>query len=98
MIAKVDGSTPTLASLLLPWIRRFTIIISAGWNLHLTDSKLKKSKAKLKRKAPKRVFVLYVDLIAPPSLSCDRRIKMKKSSIIITGFLHHTGNQIFDVN
>ena len=37
---KVDGSTPTLASLLRPWIRCFTIIISAWWNL--TGKKLKK--------------------------------------------------------
>ena len=36
---KVDGSTPTKASLLRPWIRCFTTIISAWWNL--TSSKLK---------------------------------------------------------
>ena len=30
---KVDGSTPTQASLLRPWIRFFTIIISAWRNL-----------------------------------------------------------------
>ena len=42
---KVDGSTPTLASLLRPWIRRFTIIISAWWKL--ASSKL----------SPKRVWI-----------------------------------------
>ena len=48
---KVDGSTPTQASLLRPWIRRFTII-SAWWNL--ASSKWKKSEAKFKRKPRKQ--------------------------------------------
>ena len=43
---KVDGSTPTQVLLLRPWIRCFTIIISAGWNL--ASSKLKKLEAKFK--------------------------------------------------
>ena len=38
---KVDGSTPDLVSLLRPWIRCFTMIISAWWNLG--SSKLLKS-------------------------------------------------------
>ena len=38
---KVNGSTPNLVSLLRPWIRCFTMIISAWWNLE--SSKLKKS-------------------------------------------------------
>ena len=38
---KVDGSSPNLVSLLRPWIRCFTMIISAWWNL--ASSKLKKS-------------------------------------------------------
>ena len=38
---KVDGSPPNLVSLLCPWIRYFTMIISAWWNL--ASSKLKKS-------------------------------------------------------
>ena len=38
---KVNGSTPNLVSLLRPWIRRFTMIISAWWSL--ASSKLKKS-------------------------------------------------------
>ena len=55
--SKVNGSTPILASLRV-WIRCFTIIILAWWNL--TSSKLKKSEAKLNRKkeektAPKRI-------------------------------------------
>ena len=81
----VDGSTLTHASLLRPWIRRFTTIISAWWNL--TSSKLKESEAKFKRKPWKQWqllsesgFVLCV--MAPWSLSRDRRIKMKKKSRI----------------
>ena len=38
---KVNGSTPNLVSLLRPWIRCFTMIISAWWNV--ASSKLKKS-------------------------------------------------------
>ena len=38
---KVSGSTPNLISLLRPWIRCFTMIISTWWNL--ANSKLKKS-------------------------------------------------------
>ena len=38
---KINGSTPDLASLLRPWIRCHTMIISAWWNV--TSSKLKKS-------------------------------------------------------
>ena len=58
---KVDGSTPIQASLLRPWIRCFTIIVSAWWNL--ARSKLKKSEAKLNRKTlitkttPERVWI-----------------------------------------
>ena len=43
-----DHNRPTLAALLRPWIRCFTIIISAWCSL--TSSKLKKSEAKLNRK------------------------------------------------
>ena len=49
---KVDGSTPTQASLLRPWIRCFTTIISAWRNL--TSSKLKKLKTNFKRKTGKQ--------------------------------------------
>ena len=45
---KVDGSTPTQALLLRPWIKFFMIIIPAWWDP--TSSKLKKSEAKLERK------------------------------------------------
>ena len=66
-----------------PWIRRFTTNISAKWNL--TSSKFKKSEVKFKRKTPKQRQFLsetgFVLCIAPSSLSRDRRIKMKKSSI-----------------
>ena len=77
---KVDASTPTEASLLRPWIRYFTIIISAWWNPK--SSKLKKSAAKFKPKTRKQGQLLsecgFVLCIAPPSLSRDSRIKMKK--------------------
>ena len=49
---KVEGSTPTLASMLRPWIRCFTTIISAWWNL--TSRNLKKSEAKLNWKTWKQ--------------------------------------------
>ena len=58
---KVDGSTSTQAPLLLPWIRCFTTIISAWWNL--TSSELKKSVSKLQaensetRATIKRVWI-----------------------------------------
>ena len=42
---EVNGSTLNLVSLLRPWIRCFTMIISAWWNL--TSSKLKKSEENL---------------------------------------------------
>ena len=45
---KVDGLSPTQASLLRPWIRCSPAIISAWWNL--TSSKSKKSDAKLNQK------------------------------------------------
>ena len=77
----VSGSTPTQAKLLRPWIRCFTKIISAWWNV--ANSKLKQ--VKLHRKTwkqnttPKQVWIRRM-YIAPPSLSCDKRIEMKKSS------------------
>ena len=78
---KVNGSTTNLVSLLRPWIKCFTMIISAWWNL--ASSKLKKSEAKFNRKTWKQRQLLsksgFVLRIAPPSLSRDRRIKMKKS-------------------
>ena len=78
---KVNGSTPSQASLLRPWIRCFTIIISAWWNL--TSSELRKSEVQFKRKTRKQGQLLsesvFVLCIAPPSLSRDRRIKSKKS-------------------
>ena len=83
---KVDGSPPNLVSLLRPWIRCFTMIISAWWNLASSKSK-KKSIRKFKRKTWKQRQLLsesgFVLRIAPPSLSRDKRIKMKKKSINI---------------
>ena len=78
---KVDGSTLIQVSLLRPWIRCFTILISTRWNL--SSSKSKKSEAKFKRKLGNKMELLsesgFVVRVAPPSLSRDRRIKMKKS-------------------
>ena len=78
---KVDGSTPTQASLLRPWIRCFAIIISAWWNL--TSSKLKNQKQNSTGKVGKQEQLLsesgFVLCIAPPSPSRDKKIKMKKS-------------------
>ena len=92
---KVDGSTPSLVSLLLPRIRCFTIIISARWNL--ASSKSKKSEAKFKRKTRKKRQLLsepgFVLSIAPPPLSRDRRIKMKKSNRIFADLKNAFLNQ-----
>ena len=78
---KVNGLTRNRVSLLRPWIRCFTMIISAWWNL--TSSKLKKSEAKFNRKTRKQRQLLsesgFVQRIAPAPLSRDRKIKMKKS-------------------
>ena len=49
---KVEGSTPNLVSLLHPWIRCFTLIISAWWNL--ANGKSNKLEAKLNRKTRKQ--------------------------------------------
>ena len=45
---KVNGSTPNLISLLRLWIRCFTMIISAWWNL--ASSKIKEIRRKFNRK------------------------------------------------
>ena len=78
---KVNGSTLNLVSLLRLRIRCFTMIISAWWNL--ASRKLKKSEAKVNRKTWKQRQLLlesgFVLCIAPPPLSCDSRIKMRKS-------------------
>ena len=72
---KVDGSTPTHASLLCPWIRCCTI--TAWWNL--TSSKLKTFLQKTRKQRQLLSESGFVLCIAPLSLSRDRRIKMKKS-------------------
>ena len=66
-VRKVNGSTPSLVSLLRHWIRCFTMIISASWNL--AGSKLKSEENSTEK------FVLR---IAPPLLSYNRRIKNRK--------------------
>ena len=94
---KLDGSTPTQASLLHPWIRCFMAIISAWRNL--TSSELTKSEAKCKQKNRKQGQLLsesgFVLCIAPSSLSRDRRIKMKKSSSSSTIELFKNAQSIF---
>ena len=78
---KVDGSTPNQASLLHSWIRCFTMVISALWNL--TSSESKKSEAKLHRKIRKQRQLLcesgFVLRITLSLLSRDRKTKIKKS-------------------
>ena len=75
---RIMSSTRTLVTLLRPWIRRFTIIISAWWLR--TSSKfrweeVKTSTGKLgKWSTPKRVRIR--PKYSAPSLSRDRRIKM----------------------
>ena len=80
---KVNGSTPNLVSLLRPWIRCFTMIISAWRNL--ANSKLKKVRRKFSQKTWKQRQLLsesgFLPRIASPLLSPDRRMKMKKLKI-----------------
>ena len=71
----------TLVTLLRPWIRRFTIIISAWWlrtSSKFTWEEVKTSTGKLgKWSTPKRVRIR--PKYSAPSLSRDRRIKMHQS-------------------
>ena len=75
------SSTRTLVTLLRPWIRRFTIIISAWWlrtSSKFTWEEVKTSIGKLgKWSTPKRVRIR--PKYSAPSLSRDRRIKMHQS-------------------
>ena len=75
------SSTRTLVALLRPWIRRFTIIISAWWlrtSSKFTWEEVKMSTGKLgKWSTPKRVWIR--PKYSAPSLSRDRRIKMHQS-------------------
>ena len=75
------SSTRTLVTLLRPWIRRFTIIISAWWlrtSSKFTWEEVKTSTGKLgKWSTPKRVRTR--PKYSAPSLSRDRRIKMHQS-------------------
>ena len=88
------SSTRTLVTLLRPWIRRFTIIISAWWlrtSSKFTWEEVKTPTGKLgKWSTPKRVRIRPKH--SAPSLSRDRRIKMHQSinqSIVINGFAGH---------
>ena len=75
------SSTRTLVTLLRPWIRRFTIIISAWWlrtSSKFTWEEVKTPTGKLgKWSTPKRVRIRPKH--SAPSLSRDRRIKMHQS-------------------
>ena len=88
------SSTRTLVTLLRPWIRRFTIIISA-WRLRtsskFTWEEVKTSTGKLgKWSTPKRVRIR--PKYSAPSLSRDRRIKMHQS---INQSIKITKNAVF---
>ena len=86
------SSTRTLVTLLRPWIRRFTIIISAWWlrtSSKFTWEEVKTSTGKLgKWSTPKRVRIRpkHSALL----LSRDRRIKMHQS----INQVHMSGNSI----
>jgi len=76
------GLTPTLINTLLrPWIRHFTILISAWWLR--TSSKLsgKKSKETTGKLGNGQFLSRYrfIQNIAPPSLSHGRRLKMQQN-------------------
>ena len=91
------SSTRTLVTLLRPWIRRFTIIISAWWlrtSSKFTWEEVKTSTGKLgKRSTPKRVQIH--PKYSAPSLSRDRRIKMHQS--INQSINHNTSKSNFCV-
>ena len=78
---RIMSSTRTLVTLLRPWIRRFTIFISAWWlrtSCKFTWKEVKTSTGKLgKSSTPKRVRIRPKH--SAPSLSRDRRIKMHQS-------------------
>ena len=78
---RIMSSTRTLVTLLRPWIRRFTIIISAWWlrtSSKFTWEEVKTSTGKLgKWSTPKRVRIR--PKYSVPSLSRDKRIKMHQS-------------------
>ena len=75
------SSTRTLVALLRPWIRRFTIIISAWWlrtSSKVMWEEVQTSTVKLgKQSTPKRVRIRPKH--SAPSFSRDRRIKMHQS-------------------
>jgi len=78
------GTTPTplsLDTLLRPWIRHLAIIISAWWLR--TSSKFSGKQSKETTRKLENGQLLsgcgFVQNIAPPSLSCDRRIKMEQT-------------------
>ena len=77
----IVSSTPTLVTLLRPWIRRLTIIISAWWlrtSSKFTWEEVKTSTGNLgKWSTPKRVRIRPRH--SAPSLSRDKRIKMHQS-------------------
>ena len=78
---KVNGSTPNLVSLLRLWIRCFTTITSACVESGMQQ--IKEIRRKFNRKTWKQRQLLsesgFVLRRAPPPLSRDRKIKMKKS-------------------
>ena len=77
---KVNGLTPNLLWLLCLWIRCFTMIIPAWWNL--ASSKRSQKKIQPENLGNKSNLLLsesgFVQRIASPPLFRDRKIKMKK--------------------
>ena len=74
------GSTRTLVTSLRPWIRRFSMIISAWWlrtNGEFTWEEIKRKPENLKN-GQLLSGCGFVQSITPPSLFRDRRIKIQK--------------------
>jgi len=72
---------PSSHTLFHPWIRRFTMIISAWWLRKSRKFRGKKSKKQLKtRKWTTPKGCGFVQNIAPPSLSRYTRIKMEQTN------------------
>ena len=78
----IMGLTCTLVTLLRPWIKRLTMIISARWLR--TSSKFMWKEVKRQQEKLENGLLLsgcgIIQRRGPPSLSRDRRIKMHHSS------------------
>ena len=68
----------SVATLLCPWIRRFTMIISALWLRKSTKFRWKEAKRQPKNLENSEILCGFVERMAPPSLSREIRITMIK--------------------